>query len=78
MFFSIDKIVRKEYNKLTNPIIDFKFFIQFYDIICSLLISMSFVYSLFESSKDRKFGWFRIFNLIYMKMNLIILINILI
>jgi len=46
--YSLDEIVRKEYNKLSNPIIDFKYYIKFYDIICPTLIVMSLLYSFFE------------------------------
>ena len=72
--FTIEEIVRKEYNKLKNPIIDFKFFIQFFDKICASLISISFVYSFFESSNDRKLGWFRVFNIIIQLIILLIYI----
>ena len=62
--FTIEKIIRKEYNKSTNPIIDFKFYIQIFDVLCSLLIFISFVYSFFEDSDDKKLGVFRICNIV--------------
>ena len=45
---NIDEIIRKEYNKLSNPFIDFKFYIKFCDIICITLIFISLWYSFFE------------------------------
>ena len=40
--FSLDTIIRKEFNKLSNPIYDFKFYIKFCDVLCFLLILFSF------------------------------------
>ena len=45
---NIDEIIRKEYNKLSNPFIDFKFYIKFCDIICITLIIISLCYSFWE------------------------------
>ena len=63
--FTNEKIIRKEYNKFTNPINDFKFYIQFFDVLSSLLIFISFVYSFFEYPNDRKFGVFRVCNIAF-------------
>ena len=30
----INKIARKEFNKISNPILDFKYFIKFFDVYC--------------------------------------------
>ena len=38
---SIDTLVRKEFNKLSNPIYDFKFYIKFCDTFCFILIIIS-------------------------------------
>ena len=46
--FTLDEIVRKEYNKKSNPIKDFKYYIEFYNIICLTLIIISLFYSIFE------------------------------
>ena len=72
--FTLEKIIRNEYNKLTNPIIDFKLYIQSFDIICSILIFISFIYSFFEYSNDKKFGTFRISGLVIQIIILIIYI----
>ena len=69
--FSIDKIARKEFNKLSNPIYDFKSYIKFCDILCNLLILMSFVYTICESLDYSKCDVIRDFNQI---IQLIILI----
>ena len=62
--YVIDKVgVRKELNKLNNPVLEFKYHIQFYDVLCSLLIFISIYYSYFESNNELKFDWFRSFNL---------------
>jgi len=62
--FSLDKIVRKEYNKLSNPILNFKNYIKYSDIICTLLIFSSLLYSLFEPLNNLRCGFFILVNLI--------------
>jgi len=59
----INKIARKEFNKISNPILDFKYFIKFFDIISIILIITSFCLSIFEDEDDRKLGVLRIINI---------------
>ena len=59
----INKIVRKEFNKISNPLIDFKYFIKFFDVICVILLFNSLSFSFFESLDDTKCGVIRVFNL---------------
>ena len=59
----INKIARKEFNKISNPILDFKYFIKFFDVICILLIITSLCLLLFEYDNDRKIGVLRIMNI---------------
>ena len=70
----INKIFRKETNKISNPIIDFKYFIKFFDVICIFLIITSLFFSLFEYADDLKFGVVRIFNIFFQLIILIIYI----
>ena len=70
----INKIFRKEINKISNPIIDFKYFIKFFDVICIFLIITSLFFSLFEYGDDLKFGVVRIFNIFLQLIILIIYI----
>ena len=67
----IDKIARKEFNKISNPILDLKYFIQFFDSICPMLIITSLCFSFFEHADDLKLGVLRISNIL---LQLIILI----
>ena len=60
--FSLDTIIKKEFNKLSNPIYDFKSYIKFCDVLCFLLILFSFLYTCFESPNVQKCDLFRIFN----------------
>ena len=53
-YFSIEKIIRKEKNKLSNPVYNFKVYIKFCDIFCYLLIIYSFWVTLFESLKKKE------------------------
>ena len=70
--FVFDEILRKEYNKISNPIIDFKYFITFYDIICLTLIIISLFYSF--SSFCNKLNCNEFFNFSNMFIQLIILV----
>ena len=47
--FDINKLSRKEFHKLSNPILDFKLFIHFYDIFCFTSIILSLCFTFFES-----------------------------
>jgi len=58
----INKLARKELNKMYNPILDFKYFIKFFDVICIILVINSLLITPLEDSKDRKFGVLRIIN----------------
>ena len=60
--FSLDKIIRKEFNKLSNPIYTFKSYIKFCDVLCFLLILFSFFHTFFESLNIKKCDILRIFN----------------
>ena len=70
----IDKIVRKELNKISNPILDFKYFVKFFDAICLILIITSFILSIFEYNDDTRLGMLRIINLVLQFIILIIYI----
>ena len=59
----INKIARKEFNKISNPILNFKYFINFFDVICPMLIITSLCFSLFEYVDDLKLGVLRIMNI---------------
>ena len=61
-------------NKISNPVIDFKYFIKFFDVICIFLIITSLFFSLFEHADDLKFGVVRIFNIFLQLIILIIYI----
>ena len=50
----IENIARKEFNKLSNPIFDFKFYIKFCDILCFLLSLFSLYYTIIEPLKYHK------------------------
>ena len=63
--FSLDKIIRKEYNKLSNPILDFKYFTKYFDVICPLLIFSSIIYSLFEPLNHLKCNFPIIVNFLF-------------
>ena len=52
--FSLDGIIRKEFNKLSNPIYDFKSYIKFCDVLCFLVILFSFFQTIFESLDIQK------------------------
>ena len=67
----INKIARKEFNKISNPILNFKYFINFFDVICPMLIITSLCFSFFEPVDDLKLGVLRIMNI---SMQIIILI----
>ena len=67
----INKMYRKEFNKISNPIFDFKYYIQFFDNICPILILTSLFFSFFEYADDTKIGVIRIVNI---SLQLIILI----
>ena len=58
----INKLARKELNKMYNPILDFKYFIKFFDVVCIILVINSLLITPLEDSKDRKFGVLRIIN----------------
>ena len=60
--FTLEKISRKESNKLSNPIYDFKSYIKFCDILCFLLITISFFYTFLESLDIYYCDFIRIFN----------------
>ena len=62
--FDINKLSRKEFHKLSNPILDFKFFIQFCDIFCFTSIFLSLCFAFFESVDILKINFFKILNLI--------------
>ena len=66
------KGVRKELNKLKNPVLEFKYYVQFYDVLCSILIIISLYYAYFESINELKFDWFSCCNLFYQSMILIL------
>ena len=68
----MNKIVRKEFNKISNPILDFKHLIKFFDVVCTIIIIDSLIFSIFEDIEDRKFGFFRIFNLLFQLIILVI------
>ena len=70
----IDKIARKEFNKISNPILDFKYFIQFFDTICPMLIITSLCFSFFEHADDLKLGVLRVLNILLQLIILIIYI----
>ena len=70
----INKIARKELNKISNPILDMKHFIKFYDVICIFIIFFSLLISLFEDTRDRKCGVVRILNICFQLIILIIYI----
>ena len=70
----INKISRKEFNKAYNPILDFKDFVKFFDVICILLLLNSLFVSIFEGLNDRKLGIMRIINLILQLIILVIYI----
>ena len=70
----LNKIARKEFDKISNPILDFKYFIKFFDVICIFLIITSLFFSLFEYADDLKCGVVRIFNLFLQLIILIIYI----
>ena len=59
----INKIARKEFNKISNPILNFKYYINFFDVICPMLIITSLCISLFEHVDDHKLGMLRIMNI---------------
>ena len=61
-FIFDEKLIRKEYHKLSNPLLEFKYYIQFFDVICSLLIFIIFCLSFFEPLNNMKFNMTRIFN----------------
>ena len=58
----INKLARKELNKMYNPILDFKYFIKFFDVVCIILVINSLLITPLEDLKDRKFGVLRIIN----------------
>ena len=60
--FSLDTIIRTEFNKLSNPIYDFKSYIQFCDVVCLLLILFSFFLTIPEPLNVRKCDYGRLFN----------------
>ena len=60
--FSLDKLTRKELNKISNPIYDLKSYIKFCDIFCFLLIFFSFWCTLLESFPIKNCDISRIFN----------------
>ena len=62
--FTFDTVKRKEYNKLSNPIINFKFYISFCDSICTLLLFVSLFYTFFESLNNLRCGLFIFSNLL--------------
>ena len=72
----IKKIARKEFNKISNPILEFKYFIKFFDVYCLIIIFISLFFSFFESDDDNiiKFGVIRFFNSILQLIILIIYI----
>jgi len=45
-----------------NPILDFKYFIKFFDVVCIILVINSLLITPLEDLKDRKFGVLRIIN----------------
>ena len=70
----INKITKKEFNKISNPILDFKYFIKFFDVYCLIIISISLFISFYESDNDINFGVIRIYNSILQLIILIIYI----
>ena len=62
-YFTLDNIIRKEFNKLYNPIYDFKFYIKFCDVFCFLLISLSLWYTSFENIEYSEWDFIKIYNI---------------
>ena len=57
--FDINKLSRKEFHKLSNPTLDFKFFIQFCDIFCFTSIFLSLCFAFFEYVDILKINFFK-------------------
>ena len=70
----INKIARKEFNKISNPILDFKYFIKFFDVYCIIIIIISLFIFFYERDNDIKCGVIRIYNSILQLIILIIYI----
>ena len=60
--FSLDKTIRREYNKLSNPMYDFKFNIKFIDVFIFALTLLSFYFAFFESLKYNVCDLAKVFN----------------
>ena len=60
--FSVDEIAQKEFNKISNPIYEFKSYIKFCDLLCLLLSLTSLFYCFFERLNILKCGFVIIFN----------------
>ena len=63
-YISVEKIKRKEYNKLSNPIIEYKHFIHLSNYIILALLIISFIYTFIELPIERRFNYFKIINTI--------------
>ena len=61
-FYPLDKTIRKENYKLSNPIYNFKLYIKFCDVFCLLLIIYSFWCTFFESLNYQECDLFKIVN----------------
>ena len=60
--FSLDEIARKEFNKLSNPIFEFKSYIKFCDLICLILIILSFLFTIIGYCAEDKSNLFEYTN----------------
>ena len=70
---SIDKIIKKEYHKLSNPFLGFKYYVLFYDVFCFFFLFFSLIsLIIFESTEELKFDLFKIVNLLIQLVILII------
>ena len=61
-YIHFDIIIRNEYNKLYNPIYDFKFYIKFSDIFCFLLVNLSLFYTCLEYEDYSECDFIKIYN----------------
>lgn len=58
----MDEIARKEFNKLSNPIFEFKSYIKFCDLICLILIILSFLFTIIGYCAEDKCNLFEYTN----------------
>ena len=61
---SVEKIKRKEFNKLSNPFSNFKLYIQNTHFICLSLLIISFIYFFIESCHDKICNYYKIISFI--------------